>query len=108
MQELDYKAIGNRIKEQREYLGYTRQQFAEALQKSINYCRNIETGDSGMSMQTLIDVSRVLKISTDYILTGEDKSENDRLYRTLSSCTGRQREALDSIVSEVIRTYDRK
>lgn len=108
MQELDYKAIGSRIKEQREYLGYTRDQFADLLFKSVNFCRNLETGVKGMSMQTLSDVSEVLKISTDYILTGKRASEDERLSYAISTYEGEERVFLESLVRETIKAYNVK
>ena len=60
MQELNYKEIGNRIKKQREFLGFTREHLAEQLSKSINFCRDIEIGAKGISIQTLGKISEDL------------------------------------------------
>jgi transcriptional regulator with XRE-family HTH domain len=61
MNELDFKAIGSRIRTQREYLGYTLEQFAEMLAVSVNFCRDIEVGHKGVSVQTLAKLSAILK-----------------------------------------------
>jgi len=58
--ELDFKAIGSRIRLQREFLGYTRDYLSEQLSLSTNFCRNIEIGAKGMSIQTLTRLSNIL------------------------------------------------
>ena len=70
-EELDFRAIGNRIRHQREFLGYTREYLSEQLDVSVNFCRDMEIGAKGMSVQTLVKISKTLKLSLDYILIGE-------------------------------------
>lgn len=63
--------IGSRIRAEREYLGLTREKFAEIVDLSPFYIGQIERGDRSMSVETLVKISSSLKISMDYILTGE-------------------------------------
>ena len=65
--------IGNRIRKRREELGYTREQFAEMLDVSPKFCIDFENGAKGLSLKTLIKISSILHLSTDYILKGTDK-----------------------------------
>ena len=39
---MDWVAIGGRIRKQREYLGLTREQFAEKLDITPKFCADIE------------------------------------------------------------------
>ncbi len=73
---INNKEIGNRIRKQRELLGYTRESFAEQLGVSTKFCSDIELGHKGMSIETLCKISCILNLSTDYILFGK---ENDRV-----------------------------
>ena len=41
---MDWVAIGGRIRKQREYLGLTREQFAEKLDITPKFCADIELG----------------------------------------------------------------
>ena len=50
---MDWVAIGGRIRKQREYLGLTREQFAEKLDITPKFCSDIELGVKGMSVPTL-------------------------------------------------------
>ena len=54
---MDWTAIGSRIRKQREYLGYTREQFAELLEVTPKFCSDIELGVKGMSVPTLCKIS---------------------------------------------------
>ena len=47
---MDWMAIGSRIRTQREYLGYTREQFAELLDVTPKFCSDIELGAKGISV----------------------------------------------------------
>lgn len=96
---LDFKAIGSRIRLQREFLGYTREYLAEQLSVSTNFCRDIEIGAKGMSVQTLAKLSNVLKLSLDYILFGETlNSDVEPLILMLNSCKPEKRKYIEDIL----------
>ena len=99
MHELNNKKIGNRIKKQREFLGYTRDYLAEQLSISVNFCRDIEIGAKGMSLQTLVKVSSILKLSLDYIIFGEEYNSNiTPLMLMLNSCRPDKRKYAEDIL----------
>ena len=75
---MDWVAIGGRIRKQREYLGLTREQFAEKLDITPKFCADIELGTKGMSVPTLCRIATTLSLSTDYILFGKQE-KNDKL-----------------------------
>lgn len=54
---MDWVAIGGRIRKQREYLGLTREQFAEKLDITPKFCADIELGTKGMSVPTLCRIA---------------------------------------------------
>ncbi|MCC8161002.1 MAG: helix-turn-helix transcriptional regulator [Oscillospiraceae bacterium] len=69
--------MGSRIRKRREYLGYTREQFAEKAAISERFATEIELGNRGMSIATLKRMCEVLKVSSDYIISGrEEKTDN--------------------------------
>ena len=89
---MDWMAIGSRIRTQREYLGYTREQFAELLDVTPKFCSDIELGAKGMSVPTLCKISRILRLKTDYILFGrKEPSFSEPLALLLESCTDSER-----------------
>ena len=63
-------AIGNRIRLIRDAQGKTREQLAELAEISAHFLFEIETGKKSMTAKTIINLSRALNVSTDYILLG--------------------------------------
>lgn len=89
---MDWIEIGSRIRSQREYLGYTREQFAELLNVTPKFCSDIELGAKGMSIPTLCKISKVLRLKTDYILFGNrDMKFSEPLTLLLESCSDKER-----------------
>ena len=85
---MDWHTIGSRIRAQREYLGFTREQLAEKLDVTPKFCSDIELGVKGMSVSTLCKLSQILGLSTDYILFGESsKADSSQIEKMLAQCT---------------------
>lgn len=89
---MDWTQIGNRVRKQREYLGYTREQFSELLDVTPKFCSDIELGIKGISVPTLCKISQVLRLKTDYILFGKaEETFSEPLSLLLQSCSDTER-----------------
>lgn len=62
--------IGKNIKRIRLLRGLSQENLASDLQKSINFVSLIERGESGLSIPTLIDICRILKVDANSIFDG--------------------------------------
>lgn len=104
---IDYIGMGVRIRKQREALSYSREQLAEKLNVSTKFCSDIETGLKGMSIQTLAKLSRILHISTDYILFGNVQySDSDKISEMLRTCPKDKTEYAEEMLKIFIRALD--
>lgn len=56
-----YIKLGQNIKKQREFLGFTQQQLADKINKSLNFIGKIEVAFSKPGLDTLIDIASALK-----------------------------------------------
>lgn len=74
MTEHNAKEIGTRIRSQRETLGYSREKLAELSEISNSFLSDIERGERGFSVALLARISKVLGLSTDYILFGREQA----------------------------------
>lgn len=85
-------AIGQRLRQQRNRLKLTREQFAELADIGAGYYGQIEVGTSQMSIDTLIKVSKTSRLSMEYILLGEERKERDltSINVLLAQCTPRE------------------
>ena len=68
--------IGNRICARRRALGYTQEQIADMMDVSIQMISNLERGNKAIRIDNLLKICQILRVSTDYILTGE-QSESE-------------------------------
>ena len=62
------KEIGDRIKQKRLDMQYTREKLANIAGISDKFLYDIEIGNKGMSAETLYKISKALDISADWIL----------------------------------------
>lgn len=110
---MNWVAIGGRIRKQREYLGLTREQFAEKLDITPKFCSDIELGVKGMSVPTLCRIASTLSLSTDYILFGkQEKKDKFWAFKALSpmieSVAPSQLPYLESVLKAVISAMNHK
>lgn len=66
--DLDYKAIGQRIKAVRLKRGLTQEQLVELTGISNSHISNIETGHTKIGLPTLIIIANALYVTADKIL----------------------------------------
>jgi len=72
---MDYKELGRRIREKRNFLGYSQEQLAELSEIDPSYLSNLENGHRKMSIEVLTRIAKSLESSIDYLLFGEHKTE---------------------------------
>ena len=76
--------IGNRIKAHRKAQGMTREQFAEKCGLSVQSVGKIESGTRNFRIQSLVSISQVLGLSSDYLLGLSDFSDDENFQLLLS------------------------
>lgn len=66
--EINYKAIGQRIKIARIKKGKTQESVADIVDITPSHMSNIETGKTKVSLPTLIAIANALSVSVDTLL----------------------------------------
>lgn len=66
--ELDYKAIGKRIKIARIQADMTQEALAEKVDLSPSHMSNIETGTTKVSLTTIVNLANALSVTVDDLL----------------------------------------
>ena len=61
--ELDYKAIGKRIKIARIKADFTQERLAEAVEISPTHMSNIETGTTRVSLSAIVNLANALSVT---------------------------------------------
>jgi len=74
---VDYKLIGQRIKERRVEKGLTQENIAEILDISFSYVSRIERAAVKINLETLVKIAAILEVEPIYLIEGTVKiSEN--------------------------------
>lgn len=99
MSEVDLTGIGKRIQNRRKQQGYTQEQLAEMMNVSIQMVSNLERGNKAIRIDNLINLSHILDISTDYILTGKATADdNEALTARIAQLPSKDRKMVEMLV----------
>ncbi len=103
---IDKLVVGKRLRKQREYMGLTREEFAEGADISWQFLAEIENGTKGMSADTLYKICTAFNVSADHILLGRENLSSadtpcvELLAQVPPSCTS----YLEDILKAYLRT----
>ena len=67
---VDFRAIGQRIKQKRQARGMTQENLAEALACSVGYISNMERGTTKISLTTLAKIADALHCDLGELVVG--------------------------------------
>lgn len=99
---MDIAELGIRIKQCRKARHLTQEKLAELIDVSPHYIYEIEKGLKCMSLPTLIDLSRALNISTDYLLFGQSFhapiEQGEQLKSILNEIPPQQRDNIAEVI----------
>lgn len=94
MTEVDYYAIGQRIRKYRKAHSLSQEDLAEKIGISTTHMSHIETGNTKLSLAVLAKLSSVLEVNTDDILFGHPQSSNsammDHIFSLLEGCDSQE------------------
>ncbi|WP_055669434.1 helix-turn-helix domain-containing protein [Desnuesiella massiliensis] len=65
---MDYRYLGQRIREERLKLNLTQEQLAEEIDISSSYMGQIERGERSVTLDTLVRLVNKLGVTIDYLL----------------------------------------
>lgn len=105
---MDKAVIGKRVRKQREYLGLSREEFAEKVDISWRFLAEIENGTKGMSAETLYKICTAFNISSDHLLLGRENLSGsstpcmELLSKVPPQCTS----YLEDMLKAYLRTID--
>lgn len=71
--------IGNRISYIRKERDYTQEKLAELAGISIQFLSDIENNKKNMTVKSLKNIADSLNITTDYIIYGEEESNENTI-----------------------------
>lgn len=104
---IDYKIIGQRIKQARKENNKTQETLAEYLEVSNSYISRIERGTTKLSLELLIKICTYLNIDPSYVLTGSIYSSNEYLRNDiidmLKCCSPEKIKLIAEVIKPIIK-----
>ena len=97
------KEVGIRVSQLRERRKLTREKLGELSHISDRFIYDIETGQKGMSAETLYNISKALNVTSDYILFGSKSGENNfvDIIKVLSRLSKQDQDSIEKIIVEI-------
>ena len=104
---VDLVEIGKRIQGRRKQMGLTQEQLADKMDVSIQMVSNLERGNKSIRIENLIKLSEILNISTDYILTGKETTEDMQvLTEQMTSLSQKERKMMKLLMDFCLSEND--
>lgn len=106
--DIDYKLIGERIKESRLKKKLTQENLAEKLGISTAFLSRLERGSSQINLKRLVEVCTILDTNPGHLLTGVNQKSNSYLNREfeeiLKSCPKDRLKMVYEIIKVVVNS----
>ncbi len=116
--EIDYVAIGKRIKQLRKEHKMSQEQLAEIIDVSVPHMSNIENGKTKFSLPVLIHLANALGVMPDVLLFEQVNTEGKvrgmvvrEIESQLLDCTEVQMLMLEEVfrsAKKILKEYDKK
>lgn len=107
---MEYLLLGKRIREERRKQDLTQEQLAEGVNITQPHIGQLERGESGISIDTLISISNRLGVTVDYLLSDYLEHEDEYLRQTWLRLTknrsGKEQEMIINVVRAIVDGLD--
>ena len=105
---MDYKRLGERIREERLKLNLTQEKLAEDIDISDTYMGAIERGERSLTLDTLVRLVNRLGVTVDYMLADsvEDNDSNIiKQFKQIMDCQSLERKQMAINILRTIFSY---
>lgn len=111
--QIDYKLIGSRVREERIKYNLTQEKLAESVGISASYMELLERGERILSVETLVKLSVALGVSTDSLLEATlDSVEKDtfavQFSLMMSELTNEQKQMVLDVIRAMLPHFKRE
>ena len=107
MEKTELIDIGKRIQQRRKQLGYTQEQIANMMNVSIQMVSNLERGNKSIRIENLVNLCKILQVSTDYILIGKNTDlDNKVLFNKISKLSRKGRQLVELLIDYCLDPED--
>ena len=101
---MDYKRLGERIRQERKRLNLTQAQLAEDIDISDTYMGSIERGERSLTLDTLVRLVNRLGVTIDYLLSDSVADSDSNIMEQLKQIIDGQPLERKQMAVNVLRT----
>ena len=101
---MDYKRLGERIREERLHLHLTQAQLAEAIDISDTYMGSIERGERSLTLDTLVRLVNRFGVTVDYLLSDSVTDSDTNIMEQFKQIIDQQPLERKQMAINVLRT----
>lgn len=101
---MDYKGLGERIREERLRLHLTQAQLAEDVDISDTYMGATERGERSLTLDTLVRLVNRLGVTVDYLLADSVSDSDDNIMEQFKQIIDQQPLKRKQMAVKVLRT----
>jgi len=105
--EIDFKAIGQKLKMERKKMGWTQEEVAELIDLAPAFVGHLERGERSMSLKTLIHFSNLYGVSIDYLLSDTLQMDRDNVSAQIAALLKDKTEKQQAAILDVLKTVER-
>ena len=103
---MEYLLLGKRIREERRKRDLTQEQLAEGVNITQPHIGQLERGESGVSIETLVSISNRLGVTVDYLLSDYIENEDEYLrqmwLRLTKDRSKKEQEMIINVVKAIV------
>ena len=107
---MDYYKIGQRIRKFRKANNLSQEQLAEKIGISVTHLSHIETGNTKLSLQVLVNIADCLSVQTDELLYDTNIKNSylkEEILDTISNCSTQDFYILRDIIKAAKYSLDK-
>lgn len=104
MYQIDYVALGKRIRAERRKQDLTQEQLAELADISDSFMGHIERGGRILSVETLVKLANALNLSMEYIVCGEYNYQPNMLPAEIQESLGKMSDRQRKVFLSIMKT----
>lgn len=107
---MNYVKIGQRVRKYRKAKGLSQEALAEIVGISVTHMSHVETGNTKLSLQVLVDVAKALDVGCDNLLFDGPSDRNRaeaEILELLAACTSEQLPVLLDLLKATKNSLDK-
>lgn len=108
--QIDYVALGKRIRDYRKKQNITQEEMANAIEKTVQHVSNIERANTKVSLPTLTDIANFLNVSLNDLMC-DSLNNSGNAYQLeysllIKECDENQYRRLNKTIKALMDTWE--